>query len=178
MITEKEASKQLARMAGMNFFPRSASAEDAAALRELRNAMQTADTPEIAESVTNDWLATNTDRPTPADLRSLIFEKNAPKMVADAKCKLCFGSGERLVTRLRFSEYDADGNFLRRREKEVLNEPAGWAEADAMDRRCSPNVFTAGVDCSCRKVASKPPAQEKIESGLMRVASSGEVVNG
>lgn len=103
MITEKEAAKQLARMAGMNFFPRGDGPEDRAALLELRNAMQTADTPEIAKSVTDDWLGMRTERPTPADLRAMIFERNAPKVIADPQCATCGGTGFEPVQRGDYS---------------------------------------------------------------------------
>lgn len=177
MITEKEASKQLARMAGMNFFPRSASPEDAAALLELRQAMQTADTPEIAKTVTDDWLANNTQRPTPADLRTLIFEKNAPKLIANPDCRQCSGTGVRIVTRLSWIDWGTDANGapapIKRVERTVADERVGWLEADSMEPRAQAYVFTAGEDCGCKAVASKPTSSsDPRESKLQRVEVS------
>ncbi len=74
MISSVDAMKQLERLSGLDFFPRSE--DQGAALRELRVALESASTVEIAAKVTTNWLANYGETPKPSDIRLAIKTEN------------------------------------------------------------------------------------------------------
>ena len=92
MITTAQASEQIQRLSGLDFFPR-----ERAALKELRLAAESAATVEILRSIIDDWIREYTVSPKPADLRRLITPHNQER-ASEARqrvrnCPECGGSG-------------------------------------------------------------------------------------
>lgn len=85
MIDEIAAGAILGRLCGLRGFPREKLAQ-----RELRSALQTASSEQIAEAVVTDWLAESNDAPRPAELRRLISDRS---MTRKQRCGACGGSG-------------------------------------------------------------------------------------
>jgi hypothetical protein len=90
-ISRKFASDQVKRLAGTEYF---AALSDEAII-ELKRAMETAPNEVIATVVINDWLATQRQRPTPADLHTMI-EAHKPKDIR--------------VDGINFNQWVAQGN--------------------------------------------------------------------
>lgn len=78
MIDATTAAEQLERLTGLNFYP-----QTAAAKKELRLVLEQAATSEIAKNTVTDWLNESTDCPKPAQLRAMIFERNASFALAE-----------------------------------------------------------------------------------------------
>lgn len=95
MISPKEAIDQLERMSGLDFFPKGR--DQTAALKELRLALETARTVEIAESAVTDILACCTEAPKPSQLRKAVWEKNEQLKRKIKECPICGGSGQETV---------------------------------------------------------------------------------
>ncbi len=94
MTTGTEASKQIERLSGLDFYPHS----DKPALRELRMAGESAYTQAILTKVVDDWLGEQIKCPKPAELRRLIHEKQSA--IQRAKCHVCSNSGWVIVYKL------------------------------------------------------------------------------
>lgn len=71
MVEKRFASEQISRLIGLKFFPseRSAQAELVSMLSFARNTV-------IAVAVINEWLESQSDRPTPADIRRIVASHN------------------------------------------------------------------------------------------------------
>ena len=95
MITAKEASDQVERMSGLDFFPRGK--DQSPALKELRLALQSAANARIAEQAVTDILGYCTESPKPAQLRSVIWELNEKLAKRVSDCTICGGSGSETV---------------------------------------------------------------------------------
>jgi hypothetical protein len=102
MISDIEAAKQIERLSQLDYFPREKN--QAAALKELRLAVESANTVEIAALVIADIMAYQTETPKPAALRAAIWEmneklKSAPPPIAtsapsaSSHCGRCQGFG-------------------------------------------------------------------------------------
>lgn len=88
MIEEKIAAAQLNRLTGLNFFP-----SEKPAQRELLKSLMFAESAAICKSVVDDWISESADRPTPAEIRRMIIEKNSQTASQKAKCRACGGTG-------------------------------------------------------------------------------------
>lgn len=88
MIDKTEAKKQVARFAGLDFFPR-----EAEAASELIAAMQAAETLEIAKAFTGDWVSRQTAVPKPAEIRAGLYDLAQEIRDRRSRCGSCGGSG-------------------------------------------------------------------------------------
>lgn len=88
MIDDAITAKQIARMGGLDFFPK-----DPAAIRELKSAASVARTPAILEQVVTDWICEQRECAKPADLRRLIHSANGEIKTASQGCPDCDGAG-------------------------------------------------------------------------------------
>ncbi len=96
MISTEFASKELLRLAGLDFYPNTSTPEGQAAWKELRLALQSAASETIAHQAVTYWLFTKTDAPKPAELYALANPK--PTEYWDAghehfDCMLCSDRG-------------------------------------------------------------------------------------
>ena len=93
-VSKKFATKQVNRMAGLNYFP----SEDSS-VEELVDALVEADSETMAAAVVTEWIRRETDRPSPADLLRLIeSHRNAnrywkPPIQPAYRCPRCQDSG-------------------------------------------------------------------------------------
>ena len=100
MISDSLAIQQIARLAGLDQYPRN----EKAALHELHLAIQVADTEAIA-AATIDYImghstANNPRCPLPADIRTLANDRNEERRQAKPRgCAACDGTGWRQVIR-------------------------------------------------------------------------------
>jgi hypothetical protein len=147
MITEKEAGDQLARLSGLDYFPKKA---DRYALRELRLAAEVATTEAVLDVVITDWLHSNSKAPSPADLRRLIFDRNEAidRDERKGKCKDCGGSY--FVTGWFLISYDD----CRRRIKGEFLPDYDFEKALAFGKKLAESkvnqeILTAGMPCHC-----------------------------
>lgn len=85
MISRPFASREVARMSGLEYF----GALDAVAVEELVTALAHADSEIIAVATVNEWLASQARRPTPADLRRILARHNGHH----AHCVFCCDTG-------------------------------------------------------------------------------------
>lgn len=97
MISAADAAAQVERMSQLDYFPRSE--EQSAALKELRLAVEAANSVEIAKMVIDDFIGYQSEAPKPAALRAAIWEMNEklkPARVENANanhCGRCQGFG-------------------------------------------------------------------------------------
>lgn len=109
MINRDTAKKQVARLAGLENYPRWSDE----ALRELVVAMQSAASEDEAIAVVTDWVNHNGVCPKPADLRKLFFDlKDAEDKPERPYCRKCSNSGfvmeKRIVEPCPGIKYEAD----------------------------------------------------------------------
>ena len=71
MVDKRFAADQIARLIGLKFFPSERSAQV-----ELVSMLTFAKNEVIAVAVINEWLESQSDRPTPADIRRLVADHN------------------------------------------------------------------------------------------------------
>lgn len=76
MISEELASKELMRLSQLDFFPDTKKPHGQAQFRELRSALQAANTSEIAVQVVTEWLGRSAECPKPVDLRLAANAEN------------------------------------------------------------------------------------------------------
>jgi hypothetical protein len=157
MITEKEAFDQLQRMSGLDFFPKGK--DQAAALRELRLALEEAATVEIVRAVVDDVMAYATEAPKPAHLRRAIYDSNnrTEKTVRD--CDLCGGSGNEIIYELvthfghsfaiRKREVMPDMNDEKAR---ALSATLPWVDGPGPGD--NQQIVTSAKPCQCRRVSA------------------------
>lgn len=88
MIDKTEAKKQVARFAGLDFFPR-----EAEAASELIAAIQAAETLEIAKAFTADWVSRQMAAPKPAEIRAGLYDLGHEIRERRSRCGSCGGSG-------------------------------------------------------------------------------------
>jgi hypothetical protein len=96
MIGKQHAGNEIGRMIGLDYFP-----SDKKAVNELIGALCFAATEAIATTVVNDWLESQNQRPTPADLRRMVMSENQKwaeyleqqKIAPDIVCKRCGDCG-------------------------------------------------------------------------------------
>jgi hypothetical protein len=96
MIGKQHAGNEIGRLIGLNFFP-----SDPKAVKELVAALTFASTEAIATTVINDWLESENQRPTPADIRRMVMSENQKwaeylerqKIAPDIVCKRCGDCG-------------------------------------------------------------------------------------
>jgi hypothetical protein len=99
MITTREAATEIERMSGMKFYPRGADQEPA--LLELCHELERADTAQIAKRVIDDVLGYETEAPTPAVIRRMVFDANekakpparSEQRPSAGRCPNCEGTG-------------------------------------------------------------------------------------
>lgn len=99
MITKETVTLQIARLMGLNYFPKG----NKEAEQDLVSALCAASDDAIAMHVVNEWVAGERDCPKPADLRKLIWEENEkrkPEQTAEetrarGNCSQCRGYGIR-----------------------------------------------------------------------------------
>ena len=149
---EKASLAQLTRMMGLNFFP-----ADKPAQLELAKALQAANSPEIIKAVVDEWLASNSDRPTPADLRRLVGDKNQERAQLRKKCSAC--NGDAAVTRWYLVTY-LGASLTVKHSKHLpevdTNEKAQeWALSLAAHLEANPHaekqaILSAAKPCACR----------------------------
>lgn len=152
MIDPVKASKQIKRMAGLNFFPR----EDES-VKELRLALETARSEAIAERVVTDWVGIESDAPKPAQLRSLVHEQNEKQQQREKKCERCSGCG--WLTAWYLVTYKGNSFMIAKSERLDFTPGKENEESLEFSRRLEnveqnkpyQTVLTAAVPCSCRK---------------------------
>lgn len=98
MIEKGYAVKEIRRMIGLSFFPKEAEGQ-----AELVKALMTARTEVVATTVINEWLDTQSERPTPADIRRMVGNHHAADEARIAqesrerpvvhRCNLCGDDG-------------------------------------------------------------------------------------
>jgi len=78
MIDPKFATEQIERLSGLNFFPKPVKGDTAsiAAFKELRLALECANSDSIGKRVVDDWIRTSPDAPKPAELRRAAYDEN------------------------------------------------------------------------------------------------------
>lgn len=98
MIEKHFAAEQVNRFSGLDWFPR-----EAAPLKELTSAMQSAANEFIAEYVTGEWLREEIRAPKPAELRRMIWGENEKRENLDKQklsaCRICGGTGFQIISR-------------------------------------------------------------------------------
>lgn len=155
MIDTKIAQVQVQRMIGLNFFP-----ADKHAQRELVKVLEGAVTPEIARRVVDDWMGESADRPTPADLRRMIVDRNAVVVQQRETCKLCGGNGA--VTEWHLITYKGESLQVLKSERlpdiDSVSQSYDYIERLAAFKAANPSaprqtVLTAARLCQCRRAA-------------------------
>lgn len=157
MIPATEATKQVQRLAGLDFFPRS----DPAALKELRVAAEAAYTPEILTAVVDDWLASERECPKPADIRRMIWARQSPPEPRK-DCPDCGGTGARI--RWTVSWWKEEGSRVVRTRRWSRSEEEATAEAEALPKEAMARAETVAVDCGCRSTDNRRKQSEVIEN--------------
>ncbi len=145
MIDRKHAANEIGRLIGLNFFP-----TDQKALKELVTSLSFAATEIIATAVINEWLESQNQRPTPADLRRMVAAENVKheermeqaRIVPIANCKRCGDCG--LYGGQIGTAYDG---------------PWKWCECDAADvrRNAAPGLVDEANEARQRLLARFGP---------------------
>jgi len=151
MISAAEASQQIERFTGLDYWPRGE--DQKAARKELRLAAEVAESCEILKAVVDDWMVSQTQCPKPADLRRMIYDKNSERKEQLSHCRFCGGNGSITVWRL----ITYKGNSFTIDKSERLD-VATQEEANAFAERIAQSpgtahqaVLSAAELCSCRK---------------------------
>lgn len=157
MISPSQAIAQLERMSGMDFFPRGK--DQVAALKELRSAIESAATAEIAEAAVTAIVHDQEECPKPAQLRRAIGELNAKRLEAKTKhCPLCDGSGQETVWLL--VTYVGHGLMVRHTEiaqdmtdddAKRLNAELPWVDGPGPGD--NQQLVRSARSCQCRRAA-------------------------
>ena len=136
MIDESFAREQVARLSGLDQFPKAS-----AAIKELMLALQAAKTKAIAEQVISTVLEVSTSDnprcPLPADIRRLVWERNEAEGTKP-RCPRCGGTGWGIVYEL----ITYAGKSLHVHKKERLPDIHNDEEAFALQRQ----IDAAGVE--------------------------------
>jgi len=148
MIESRIAAEQLQRLSGLDFFPKEKPAQ-----KELRLAIEVANTEGIAERIISDWLRYNTGSPKPSELRRLFYDENERHKQHLAECGECGGSGyitiHKLVTyygkSFRIKRAETIGSDERGIAERIASQPLGDDHQQ---------VLSAAMECSCRKVVA------------------------
>lgn len=153
MIDKKIATKHIARLVGLNFFP-----PKGAGREELVTAGAQAKSEAILDSVVSDWLAEATEAPKPAQLRAMILPLNEAAQLSRATCLACEGTGMItwwfLVTYKGLSFVIEDHERLRdvtteHEAREYTERVKRFLEQNPKAKRQS--VLSAAKSCVCRE---------------------------
>jgi len=145
MTPAAEASKQIERLGGLDFYPHN----DKAALRELRVAGESAHSGETLRHVVNVWLEGETRAPKPAELRRLIHEQHSSYV--KAKCQICDNTG--FVTVWKLVTYRPGScEILKANTLDMDME-----EADAFRQKLGKDqdILSAAKPCVCLSIEHK-----------------------
>jgi hypothetical protein len=151
MISSGEASQQIERLSGLDYWPRGE--DNKPGRKELRLAAEVAESCEVLKAVVDDWVASQTQCPKPAELRRLIYDKNSQRKEQLSRCRGCGGNGA--ITVWRLVTYKGNSFVVEKSERidvhsqEEANE--FLANLARVATTVKQTVLTAAETCYCRK---------------------------
>ena len=121
MVDPAVAAKEIARLSGLDGYPRGK--EAGPALVELRDALSKAPVRETAHRVISEWLESQPRCPKPSEIRQRIAECRS-RGEERAKCAMCDGN----ASIVRYTLLTFEGNSYIVSRKEVLKDFEHWLE--------------------------------------------------
>lgn len=151
-IDKKELRIQLGRLRSLNYFPAAGTDQE----KELELALKSCRNEFMLAAVVNEWVQSQTERPTPADLYRLIQEHKdaADKLTQKPKCQTC--SGSRWVEVWFLVTFRGNSEIVKKSERllpESQNPIAAMAFARSIENQPGSDhqtILSGAVACACQ----------------------------